>query len=136
MDKRIRELGWVTGGSSPWVGPVTVKEKRVLSDTTVEYTVTFPEVTSAPPNPTATEKMVVEKLTLDGKEGWFITEMPQSSGYGIIAGTYQNVLVALPDVNIFLPLPSDWRIERSNQGLGLKDGQGNTIGAIEQQSGG
>jgi hypothetical protein len=28
--------------------------------------------------------MVVEKLLVNGSEGWFITQMLQSSGYGII----------------------------------------------------
>ncbi|NLK52824.1 MAG: copper amine oxidase N-terminal domain-containing protein [Syntrophomonadaceae bacterium] len=134
-DERIRESGWVTGCSSPWVGPITIKEKKMLSDTAVEYTVTFPEVTSAPPNPMATEIIVVERLAFAGKEGWFITEMPQSSGYGIIAGTYQNVLVAFPDVQLFLPLPTDWRIERTKHGFDLKDDLGNTFGTIDQLGG-
>ncbi|NLC06646.1 MAG: copper amine oxidase N-terminal domain-containing protein [Syntrophomonadaceae bacterium] len=134
-DKLIRESGWVTGFSSPWVGPMTIKEEKMLSDTAVEYTVTFPEVTSTPPHPIATEKMVVEKLAFAGKEGWFITEMPQSSGYGIIAGTYQNVLVALSDVQLFLPLPNDWTIERTKHGFDLKNALGNTIGSIDQQDG-
>lgn len=133
--KRILESGWVTGFSSPWVGPVTVKEEKVLSDQAVEYTVTFPELTSDPFTPIATEKMVVEKFDLDGKEGWFITEMPQSSGYGVIAGSYENSFVGLPDVNVFLPLPSDWRIEKNNRDLSLKNNQGNTIGSIEQLGG-
>jgi hypothetical protein len=83
-DKRIHQSGWITGYSSPWVGPITVKEERKLNASAVEYTVTFPEITSSPPAPTATEKFVVRKLTVDGKEGWFITEMLQSSGYGLI----------------------------------------------------
>jgi len=87
VDKRILKSGWAswtTGASSPWVGPITVKEEKKLSDTAVEYTVTFPEVTSVPPNPTATEKFVIRKLSVNGKEGWFITEMLQPSGYGLI----------------------------------------------------
>ncbi len=134
-DKRILEAGWVTGFSSPRVGPITVKEEKALSDQAVEYTVTFPELTSDPFTPIATEKMVVEKFDLDGKEGWFITEMPQSSGYGIITGSYENVFVGLPNVNVFLPLPSDWRIEKNNLDLSLKNSQGNTIGSIEQLGG-
>ncbi len=82
--KRVHEAGWTTGYSSPWVGSMTVKEEKKLSDTAVEYTVTFPEETSVPPHTTATEKFVVRKLTMDGKEGWFITEMLQSSGYGLL----------------------------------------------------
>ncbi len=82
--KRVHEAGWTTGYSSPWVGSMTVKEAKKLSDTAVEYTVTFPEETSVPPHTTATEKFVVRKLTMDGKEGWFITEMLQSSGYGLL----------------------------------------------------
>ncbi len=65
---------WVTGCSSPWVGPITVQEEQKLSDTATEFTVTYPEVTSAPPNPTATEKYTVSRLTVNGREGWFITQ--------------------------------------------------------------
>lgn len=83
-DRHIRESGWVTGGSSPWVGPITVQEEKKLSDNATEFTVTFPEITSTPPNPTATERFVVEQLTVNGKKGWFITKMLQSSGYGLI----------------------------------------------------
>ena len=80
----ITQSGWVTGGSSPWVGPITVKQKKRLDNTAMEYTVTFPEVTSVPPNLTATEKFVVRKITVNGREGWFISEMLQSSAYGLI----------------------------------------------------
>ncbi|MGD0153670.1 MAG: hypothetical protein ABSC17_07905 [Thermacetogeniaceae bacterium] len=66
-DQRIREAGWVTGGSSPWVGPITVQEEKKLSETATEFTVIFPEITSAPPNPTATERFVVEQFTVNGK---------------------------------------------------------------------
>jgi type 1 fimbria pilin len=51
------------------------------------------------------------------------------------AGTYQNVLVALPDVQLFLPLPNNWTIERTKHGFDLKDAQGNTLGSIDQQDG-
>jgi hypothetical protein len=77
---------WVTGGSSPWVGPITVQEEKKLSDTETEFTVTYPEMTSAPPNPTATEKFVVTKLAVNGKEGWFITEWSDVGGYGSCLG--------------------------------------------------
>lgn len=52
----------------------------------VEYTLSFPEVTSDPPPTytTATEKMVVEKLLINDREGWFITRILQASGYGIV----------------------------------------------------
>lgn len=88
VDKSILEDGkfgfWVTGVSSPWVGPIAVQEKNKLSDTATEFTVTFPEVTSAPPNATGTERFDVEKLTVNGKDSWFITKMLQSSGYGLL----------------------------------------------------
>ena len=88
VDQSILEDGrfgfWVTGVSSPWVGPITVQEEKKLSDTAAEFTVTFPEVTSAPPNETATERFDVEKLTVNGENGWFITKMLQSSGYGLL----------------------------------------------------
>lgn len=88
VDKSILEDSkfgfWVTGMSSPWVGPIAVQEEKKLSDTATEFTVTFPEVTSAPPNTTATERFAVEKLTVNGKDGWFITKMLQSSGYGLL----------------------------------------------------
>lgn len=88
VDKRFLEDGgfgfWVTGCSSPWVGPITVQEEKKISDTETEFTVTFPEITSAPPNATGVEKFDVEQLTFGGKEGWFITKMLQSSGYGLL----------------------------------------------------
>jgi len=80
----VRGSYWVTGGSSPSVGPITIEDCNILSDTKIEYTLSFPEVTSAPPNTTATEIIVVEKLSYKGQEGWYITQLLQSSGYGII----------------------------------------------------
>ena len=80
----VRQSYWVTGGSSPSVGPITIINRDELSDTKIEYTLSFPEITSNPPNSTATEKMVVEKLPYNGREGWYITQLLQSSGYGII----------------------------------------------------
>jgi hypothetical protein len=80
----VRYPYWVTGVSSPWVGPITIKRQDKLSDTKIEYTLSFPEITSNPPNTTATEKMVVEKLLINGQAGWYITQILQSSGYGII----------------------------------------------------
>jgi hypothetical protein len=82
----VRQFYWVTGYSSPWVGPITITNRNKISDSMMEYTLTFPEITSDPTNTTATEKMVVEKLQYNGREGWFITRLLQSSGYGIIEG--------------------------------------------------
>jgi len=81
----VRQSYWVTGGSSPSVGPITIINRDELSDTKVEYTLSFPEITSNPPYTTATEKMVVEKLlNKNGQEGWYITQILQSSDYGIV----------------------------------------------------
>lgn len=82
----VRQTYWVTGMSSPWVGPITIVSQQKLSDTEIEYTLSFPEMTSSPPHSTATEKLLVEKLINDGRDGWFITRILQSSGYGIIDG--------------------------------------------------
>jgi hypothetical protein len=41
-------------------------------------------MTSSSPNPTATERFDVEQLVVGGQEGWFITKMLQSSGYGLL----------------------------------------------------
>lgn len=81
---QIRRNYWVTGGSSPHVGPITIEHRDKLSDTKIEYTLSFQEVTNHPPYTTATEKMVVEKLSVNGREGWYITQILQSSVYGII----------------------------------------------------
>ncbi len=80
----VRQSYWVTGGSSPSVGPITIINRDELSDTKIEYTLSFPEITSNPPYTTATEKMVVEKLLYTGQEGWYITQILQSSDYGVI----------------------------------------------------
>jgi len=80
----VRQSYWVTGCSSPQVGPITIESRNELSDTKIEYTITFPEIFSGQTHAIATEKMVVEKLLVNGSEGWFITQMLQSSGYGII----------------------------------------------------
>ncbi|MEG6616364.1 copper amine oxidase N-terminal domain-containing protein [Peptococcaceae bacterium 1198_IL3148] len=79
---------WVTGGSSPQVGPISIESRKEISDTKVEYTLSFPEISSGQTYAIATEKMVVEKLHHNGREGWFITELFQSSGYGIIEGEF------------------------------------------------
>jgi hypothetical protein len=80
----VRRNYWVTGGSSPQVGPITIEHRDKLSDTKIEYTLSYQEVTNQPPYTTATEKMVVEKLLVNGREGWYITQILQSSIYGII----------------------------------------------------
>ena len=80
----VRQTYWVTGSSSPWVGTITIKNKEKLSDSKILYTLSFPEITSSPPYDTATEKLVVEKLQTNGREGWYITQILQSSGYGIL----------------------------------------------------
>ncbi|WP_051331107.1 hypothetical protein [Aneurinibacillus terranovensis] len=79
--ENLRERNWVTGGSSPWVGPITVKEEKKLSETAVQYTIIYPEVTSGGDSGTGTEQFVVEKLPVNGKEGWFITKVLQPSDY-------------------------------------------------------
>jgi len=82
-DQRIYESGWITGCSSPWVGARTVKEAKKLGHTAVEYTVSFPEITSDGTT-NGIEKYIVSKLIVDGKSGWFITKMLHSSGYGLL----------------------------------------------------
>lgn len=81
----VRQNYWVTGFSSPWVGPISIESREIIDDTKVEYTISFPQVTSAPPHTNATERLVVDKLAYNGGEGWFITQILQSSDYGIIA---------------------------------------------------
>jgi hypothetical protein len=80
----VRQSYWVTGSSSPQVGPITIESRNELSDTKVEYTISFPEIFSSQTHAIATEKMVVEKLSDDGSAGWFITQILKTSGYGII----------------------------------------------------
>jgi hypothetical protein len=80
----VRQSYWVTGCSSPQVGLITIESRNELSDTKVEYTISFPEIFSGQTHAIATEKMVVEKLSSNGREGWFISQLVQSSGYGII----------------------------------------------------
>lgn len=89
----VRQTYWVTGMSSPWVGPITIVSQEQLSDTEIEYTLSFPQMTSSPPHTTATEKLLAEKLIYNGQEGWFITRILQSSGYGIIDGPLDYVKV-------------------------------------------
>ncbi len=91
----VRQSYWVTGSSSPQVGPITIASRHELSDTKVEYTLSFPEIFSGQTHAIATEKMVVEKLPANEQEGWFITQILEPSGYGIIDGDnslmdYQN----------------------------------------------
>lgn len=80
----VRQSYWVTGCSSPQVGPITIVSRNELSDTKIEYTLSFPEIFSGQTHAIVTEKMVVEKLHYNGQKGWFITQILQSSGYGII----------------------------------------------------
>ena len=88
---------WVTGGSSPWVGPITIENREKLNDSKILYTLSFPEITSTPPNAIATEKLMVEKLQTNGREGWYITQILQSSSYGILEGIYKNDSLYLGD---------------------------------------
>jgi len=79
-----RQTYWVIGFSSPQVGPISIDRQIPISDTRVEYAISYPEYTSTPPYTTGTEKIIVDKLKCDGGEGWFITQVAQSAGYGII----------------------------------------------------
>jgi|GEM_PF-6094112 len=131
----VRSSHWVTGGSSPWVGPITIENQNKRNDTKIEYTLSFPEITSAPPNTIATEKLVVEKLHYNGQEGWFITQLLQSSDYGIIDGLYKSNSLYLPANRFSIPLPADWTIAYQNGEMIIKDGQEHAIGTIEQLGG-
>ncbi|MEN6389182.1 MAG: hypothetical protein ABFD04_02120 [Syntrophomonas sp.] len=82
-----RQTYWVTGCSSPWVGPISIDKQTKITDTRVEYAISYPECTSSLPYTTATEKIIVEKLKGNGNEGWFITQVIQSTPYGIIDET-------------------------------------------------
>ncbi|AGL02543.1 copper amine oxidase N-terminal domain-containing protein [Desulfoscipio gibsoniae] len=130
----VRRSYWVTGGSSPWVGPITITNRNELSDTKIEYTISFPEITYDPPNTIATEKMVVEKLLYNGREGWFITQILQSSEYGIIDGIYKSNSLYLTEARISLPLPANWTIKHSYPKT-IKDEQGRSIGSLEELGG-
>lgn len=79
-----RQTYWVTGFSSPQVGPISIDRQIPINDTRVEYAISYPEYTSTPPYTTGTEKIIVDKLKCEGGEGWFITLVAQSAGYGII----------------------------------------------------
>ncbi len=84
----VRQSYWVTGGSSPWVGPITIESWEELGPAGRLYTLSFPEMTSSPPHTTATEKLLLEKRVSAGQEGWFITGLLKSSSYGIIDGPH------------------------------------------------
>ncbi|MDD4803054.1 MAG: stalk domain-containing protein [Syntrophomonas sp.] len=88
----VRQTYWVTGGSSPWVGPITIDKRYQISETRIEYTLSFPKITSVPPHDTAVEKLMVEKLLINGREGWYITQILRSSGYGILDGAKHSEL--------------------------------------------
>ncbi len=104
----VRQSYWVTGGSSPRVGPITIVKCDELNDAKVEYTISFPEITSTPPYTTATEKLVVEKMLIDGQEGWFITEILQSSGYGIIDDVSKSNRYENNEFGFSLLIPPDF----------------------------
>jgi hypothetical protein len=89
--ERVKEpagRGWITGGSSPWVGPITLANEKKLSETMVEYTIRYPEVTSAG-STQDTEKMIIEKQSINGKEGWFITRL-------LFGNSYYSIISAEP----------------------------------------
>ncbi len=75
---------WVTGGSSPWIGAITVKDEKKISETSIEYTLNYLEVTSAGSSP-ASEKLIVEKLNVNGRQGWYITRL-------ILANSYYTII--------------------------------------------
>ena len=52
---------------------------------------TYPEITSFG-STLGTEKFIIEKLTVDGKEGWFITRLLYANPYySIIPGETQPI---------------------------------------------
>ena len=74
----VHESYWVTGFSSPWMGPITITSRKEQSSTQITYTISYPEITSSPPNTTGTETLVIEKILNNGQEGWYITQIVQS----------------------------------------------------------
>ncbi len=106
---RIQSYFWLPAVRGPQVGPITIASRNQLSDTKIEYTslsrrslLWFYAI--------ATEKMVVEKLSVNGREGWFITQILQASGYGIIEGpvnrdgkTMAAVRIAADGLQVSIP---------------------------------
>jgi hypothetical protein len=88
--KQVNARGsWTTGLSSPWIGPISIAEENKPSEKMVEYTITYPEITSAG-STQGMEKLVIEKRTVDGKEGWFITRLLFGDpAYGIVPAEAQ-----------------------------------------------
>ncbi len=79
---------------------------------------------------------MVKKLTYNSQEGWFITNLIQSSYYSIIDGLYKSDRLDLKDIIISLPLPTIWEKESSDQGiLQIKGEQSRIIGAFEELGG-
>ena len=131
----VHHQNWVTGGSSPWVGPITIKNIIKITDSKMEYTISFPEMSSTGPDTTANEKMVIEKIPYNGQQGWFITQLLQSSAYGIINGKYQSTGLYLKDDRVSVPLPANWTIDYDHYILTIKSEQDRSIGACEELDG-
>ncbi len=133
----VHHQNWVTGGSSPWVGPITIKNINKITDSKTEYTIFFPLEASYPTHNSETERMVIEKLPYSGQQGWFISEIPQSSEYGIINGKYRSTGLYLNNSSISVPVPSKWTFLYSdnNSIMTIEDEQGHSIGACEELDG-
>lgn len=80
----VRESYWVTGFSSPWMGTITITDRNRISSSKIKYTISYPEITSSPPDTVGTEKLVIEKILNNGQAGWYITQILQPGDYGII----------------------------------------------------
>ncbi|MDQ0175538.1 stalk domain-containing protein [Bacillus chungangensis] len=81
------QSSWVTGMSSPWIGQITIAKEIKHSDQAVEYTITYPEITSAG-STIGSETFLVEKLFINGKEGWYITRHLSGSSYSILSDIF------------------------------------------------
>lgn len=82
-----KQSSWVTGVSSPWIGQITIAKEIMHSDRAVEYTITYPEITSAG-STIGSETFLVEKLLINGEEGWYITKLITGSSYSILSDRF------------------------------------------------
>lgn len=66
--------GWVTGGSSPSAGKVTILDKKQQAEATLVYTLAVEEMLQGQVFETVKEQITIKKYTLEGNNYWLISE--------------------------------------------------------------
>ena len=77
----LHTQGWVTGGSSPSLGEVTIQSTTSPDKDTFIYEVVFKEINGITENSQIHQTITIKKHTINSQDYWFITEVTGDLDY-------------------------------------------------------